>query len=396
VQYSHYKTDLDNGAFTDDADFTNTNTNKLAGTRLQYKSEKLTLVAHYMYGENERSYLDDSTDVPGFVKYGTNDFFGKSQFAELYGNISLAKGLTLLAGGDFRYASMNSRYFSLSSFGPYETRFADTALHQGSLYASLLYAYKGLNLEGGIRWNRHQRYGSNATYTINPSYAFNDHWRAFASAASGFKAPSIYQLYSAYGNIDLQAEKSVNYEAGLQQTHKKITNRIVYFNRDINNGIDFDNRSYQYFNISRQQVQGLELESRIQAGKGISLSLNYTYLIPVEEVQSRLTFKDTSYSYLLRRPKHQLQANAGWQVTPALLVSLNGRYVSERYDVGGYQQPDARLDAYFLLGAYVEYKLRNKTRFFADLQNITNREFTDIRGFNGIPFLAHAGFNIPL
>lgn len=395
-QYSQYKTDLDNGAFKDDKDHTNTNENKMAGTRIQFKKEKFTLVGNYMYAENERGYLDDSTDVPGFVKYSTNDFAGQSQFAELYGNFQLGKNFTLLAGGDFRHARMNSRYFSISSFGPYEDSFADTSLSMGSLYASLMYGYKGLRLEGGLRWNNHERYGNNATFTFNPSYAINEHYRVFASVASGFKAPSIYQLYSAYGNKDLEAEKSINYEAGIQQTNARMSNRIVYFFRDIENGIDFDNNNYQYFNISRQKVQGIELESNIRATQQLQITLNYTHLIPTEDVQSRITFKDTSYNYLLRRPRHQLQATVGYQFTPALYASINGRYVSERYDVAGYKVPDEKLDAYFLLGAYAEYKFKKIGKLFADFQNITNKEFFDVRGFNSIPFVVNGGVSISL
>jgi vitamin B12 transporter len=47
--------------------------------------------------------------------------------------------------------------------------------------------------------------------------------RIFGSIASGFKAPSLYQLYAGggIGNAALLAEKSVNYEIGLQHQHKK-------------------------------------------------------------------------------------------------------------------------------------------------------------------------------
>lgn len=396
IQYSHYKTDLDNGAFTDDKDYTNTNTNKLAGTRLQYKTGSLQVVGQYMYGENERNYRDDSTDVPGFVKYATNDFAGKSHFAELYANWQLAKGWNLLAGADFRQASMNSRYFSISSFGPYKDSFADTSLRQGSVYASLMYQHKNWNLEGGIRWNSHQRYGSNATFTFNPSYSINQQWRVFGSIASGFKAPSIYQLYSAFGNKDLDAEKSINYELGVQQGNAKWSNRLVYFYRDIQNGIDFDNINYSYFNISQQRVQGLELESKWQLAKALQFTLNYTYLLPDETVQSRITFKDTSYNYLLRRPRHQLHATLGWQITEKLFASVNAKYVSDRYDVGGYKKPDVKLDAYFLLGAYAEYRVGKWGKLYADFQNITNKQFFDINGFNSIPFMINAGFQVHL
>ena len=105
----------------------------------------------------------------------------------------------------------------------------DTSLNQKSFYTSLLINVlkNKLNVEIGGRTNKHSRYGSNSTYTVNPSFNINKNWRVFGSIASGFKAPSIFQVYDAFsGNIDLKSEKSTNYEMGVQQNHSTI-NRIL-------------------------------------------------------------------------------------------------------------------------------------------------------------------------
>ncbi len=70
------------------------------------------------------------------------------------------------------------------------------------------------------RLNVHSRYGSNHTFTFNPSYTINDNFRFFGSIATGFKAPTLYQLYSSYGNKDLKPEISKSYEIGFQQQHQ--------------------------------------------------------------------------------------------------------------------------------------------------------------------------------
>ena len=79
-----------------------------------------------------------------------------------------------------------------------------------------------------------------------------------------------------------------------------------------------------------------------------------------------------------------------------LFISINGKYVSERFDVGGFRKPDVALNGYFLLGAYAEYKLHSNWKLFADAQNITNTKFFDVRGFNSIPFLIHGGITFSL
>ena len=186
---------------------------------------------------------------------------------------------------------MHSRFFSISSYGPFTSSFKDTSQSQSSLYASLLYhAFaEKLNIESGGRLNVHSGYGSNQTFTFNPSYNISEHFRIFGSIATGFKVPTLYELYSDYGNPNLKPERSKTYEIGFQQRHEKITNRIVYFKREIKDGIDFDYLNFKYFNFTKQTVNGIELESNIKPVKNLTITANYTYLKPKEENQSRIT-----------------------------------------------------------------------------------------------------------
>ncbi|HEY8688098.1 MAG TPA: TonB-dependent receptor, partial [Chitinophagaceae bacterium] len=316
LQHSNYKNDLDASAFTDEKDYTVKNNNLMTGAGFHYQKNNINLTGNYQYSENKRNYFNDSLDVPAssFTKFSTDDYFSKSQFAELFSSIGLNKNFTLLQGADYRYSSMNSKYYSLSSYGPYTSLFNDTSHSQASLYASLLYhtLNEKLNVELGGRLNVHSRYGYNSTYTFNPSYSIDEHFRVFGSVATGFKAPTLYQLYSSSGNRNLNPEKSKTYEIGFQQQHEKITNRVVYFNRDIKNGIDFNNKTFKYFNIARQNVNGIEVESKITFVKKLTLAFNYTYLKPKEENQSRITFKDSVYKYLLRRPAHNFNISAAY------------------------------------------------------------------------------------
>lgn len=398
IQNSFYKTALDAGAFTDEKDYSVKNKSLITGGGFNYHKNNVSLTGNYQYSENKRNYFNDSIDVPSFTKFSTDNYYGKSQFVEVYSNIGISKNFSFLQGADYRFNSMNSKYFSLSSFGPYTSKFKDTSNSQASLYSSLF--YHGLNdklhVELGGRLNVHSRYGSNQTYTINPSYNFTEHFRIFGSVATGFKAPTLYQLYSAYGALELKPERSKTVEIGLQEQFEKVSARIVYFHRYIKDGIDFDNINYKYFNYISQTVKGIELETKVVPVENLTITANYTYLKPDEQSQSRLTFKDTTYNHLLRRPQHNLNVTAGFQFNNGPYISLMGKYVSSRYDVGGYKKQDILLKSYFLLGAYAEYNLKNKVKIFADAQNIANKKFFDVRGYNSIPFLLNAGLTFTL
>lgn len=396
LQYSRYNNDLDATAFTDDRDNAVKNKNLLAGGGFQYRRENIMVKGNYQYSDISRNYRDDSTDAPGFSKFSTDDYFGINQFVELYSSVLLTKGFTLLQGADYRHNSMRNRFYSLSDFGPFETTFNDTAHSQGSLYASLFYnaPNEKLNVELGGRLNVHSRYGSNYTYTFNPSYSFSQHYRIFGNIATGFKAPTLFQLFSSYGEQSLRPEESKTIEAGFQQTHSNWQTRVVFFHRKIKNGIDFDYINYKYYNFISQKVKGLEVEATWQPVTGFNISGNYTYLHPKETSQSRLNFNDTTYSYLLKRPAHNLNFTAGYQIKNGPFVSVSGKYVSSRYDVGGYQKADVLLDDYFLLNAYAEYKVKPYLKLFADAQNITGKKFFDVRGYNSLPFLLTGGVTI--
>ncbi|HLL42819.1 MAG TPA: TonB-dependent receptor [Segetibacter sp.] len=398
IQYSRYKTDLDAGLFTDEKDYTVNNKSLMTGAGFNYKKNKVSVTGNYQYSENRREYLNDSLDQPTFERFSTDTYYAKSQFAELYSSIELSKNISWLQGIDYRYNSMHSNYYSLSSYGPYETNFKDTSLSQSSLYASLFYhgMKEKLNIELGGRLNKHSRYGSNQTFTFNPSYNFNEHLRVFGSVASGFKAPSLYQLYSDYGKQDLKPERSKTYEVGIQHLSQKINSRVLYFHRDIKDGIDFDNVNFKYFNYIKQTVNGAEFETKVEPLKNLTVTGNYTYLKPNEQSQSRVTFKDTTYHHLLRRPKHSFNLTVGYQFDNGLYISAAGKYVGNRYDAGGYEANDVLLDHYFLLNAYAEYKIKNYLKFFADAQNLTNEKFFDVRGYNSIPFLLNVGLTFNL
>lgn len=389
LMHSQYKAGIDAGVFSDDRDYTINNKSLIAGTGLHYKKGSLSITGNYQYSELRRNYHNDSTHKTS-TWFEDNTYNGKSQFVELYASTSIAKGITLLAGADYRYNSYNQQYFSVSAFGPYASQFKDTSLSQTALYASFIYSSpdKKFNLEIGGRYNDHSRYGSNSTYTFNPSYRFNEQFRVFGSISSGFKAPSLYQLSL---NSKLDAEKAVNYEAGISFQEKKVNTRLVYFNRKINNGIDYNYITFNYFNYVKQVVNGLEWELAAKLGKA-GISANYTLLFSEEVTQNRTTTKDTvTYEYLLRRPKHQLNLGANIDVCKGLNVAVTAKYVSSRYDIGGYRRADISLPSYFIMGASADYVLNQNVRFFADAQNITGKKFFDARGFNAIPFLFNTG-----
>ncbi|MBS1626483.1 MAG: TonB-dependent receptor [Bacteroidetes bacterium] len=392
TMFSQYKADIDAGPFADKTFYFINNRSSNSGAGFTFKNDAVSVTGNYQYTKSKRVYDDNYS--AGNSLFSLNDYNAISQFAELYTHINLGSGFNLLSGADYRYGSYNNYYNSVSISGLYSSTFRDTSVSQTSMYASLYFANanKKFNVELGGRLNTHSRYGSNYTYTFNPSYNINEQWRVFGSIASGFKAPSLYQLSI---NSLLLPEKSVNYEAGIQLKNKNISTRIVFFNRAIDNGIDYNYITFKYFNYIKQIVNGIEYEVSYKPFNKVNIIANYTFIAANETTQNRITNHDTvTYNYLLRRPKNSVNITIAVEPIKQLYISVNGKFVSSRYDVGGYGVADVLLNDYFIVGANAEYTFNNSFKVFVDAQNITNKKFFDVRGYNSIPFLFNAGITV--
>ena len=392
-QYSNYTTDIDAAAFTPAVDYTSANKSLLAGAGLTYKLPATTITANYLYSTTDRHLLEDSVYSQ---PYYTDNYFGKSQFLEVFASTKLGFGLILLNGADYRFSSMNEN----GSYGGYPSSFKDTSVSQTSMYSSLLYSGpSGLSVELGGRLNTDSRYGSNYTYTFNPAWLIDRNWKLYGSIASAFKAPTLYQLYSAYGDPNLLPEKSSSYEGGIQFDNTVFNTRATYFHRDTKNGIDYNYFTNLYYNYDEEKGYGVEWEGTLKFARVWSLTANYTWLKMQERTQSHVSYEDTTYDYALRVPTHTVNLTLGVRPVSGFFVSLSGHYESKRYDIGGYDVnfnplPDVTLDPFLILNGYAEYRVLRCLKLFAEGRNILNRKFYTIYGYNSIPAMFTAGATV--
>ena len=393
TRQTSYNADIDYSAFKDDKDEKFNNATKLTGLILKYKKEKSIFQFQYQLSTQDRQYKNDSTDRT-YTIFEDNQYKGKSQFADAFYSTPLSKNIQWIIGGDFRYGSYNQTYASISGYGPYNDIFKDTFQYQTALYSSLLIndASNKWLLELGGRMNEHNRYGANQTFTISPSYKLNSQIRFMASASTGYKAPSLYQL--SY-NEALKPEQSFNTEIGIEYKTNTVFARGVYYDRTIDNGIDYNYIDYNFFNYIRQKVNGLELEFNWKANEKNNISLNYTLMNGQETNQNRVTTTDTiTYNYLLKRPKNTAGIQWSFEPSSKLNLSIAARYISKRYDVGGYGAEDVSLKSYTLLNAHIQYKFSKHILLYADAQNIGNVAFQEINGYNAMGRMLMLGLRL--
>ncbi len=400
-KYNINKADIDAGAFKDDKDYTYKNQNTQAGISLDHLLAKGFVRLQYNYNLVKRHFTDDSISVGGFSKYQDGRYNGSSHFAEFYTKVQLNTKLELLAGIDYRLQSTNQKYVYKPDYGfSVPALSSDSAkANQFSGYASFIYKdLRGFTAELGGRWNNHNVYGNNFTYSFNPSYLINKKYKLFANISSGYRVPSLYQLYSEYGNKNLMPESSNSYEGGIQYLTDKVNARIVYFKRDIKNVFAFYTDpvtfSSKYINADKQKDHGIEAEASVKICEQISLSANYAFVDGKIYTKDFLG-KDTVYHNLSKRPKNIFNFTVNYHPSDVINVSAHFKTVSNFYEEQYFAAP-YHLKGYYTLDLYGEYRFNKKIKVFADLQNVTDQKYFDVTGFNTKRINLNAGINISL
>lgn len=397
--YNNYKADIDAGAFTDDKDYSIHNTNFQAGMEMKYNFKQNSLRFHYGFNKVERTYLDDSTDAPSFAIYQEGMYKGYSHFAELYGNFFLHKNVNLVTGIDYRNNYTDQHYFSISALGLYATGLGDSArTSQESVYASLIVkSLSKLTWEAGGRLNHHSIYGYNGTFSFNPSFDIDSNWKIFANIASAYHVPTLYQLYSEYGNKDLLPEQAQSAEVGTHYQTKKTNATFIGFTRKIINNIVFftDPVTYagKYINAGAQFAKGIEVSVSQEICKTVSLNANYTFIDGKIETSSDFTGKDTTYFNLYRRPQHTLNVNVHVLPAQKLLLTAGVKWASHSFEPM-YMAAPIEIPGYLTLHADMDYTINDKFACFLNLNNITNHHYEEIRGFATKEFNFMAGIRV--
>jgi len=374
-RFTQFEGDYDGGSFLDAPnDYTASLVN--AGLTGHYKYNRGTLHFNYGYDFTKRDY-----------KSQFGDFFTKGKFhhAETYTDYRVNNNIQLVGGLNYQSYGIDELDTTNSIVSVYTTVFLKNT--------------KGLSLETGGRFNHHNQYGDNFTYSFNPSYLIHDNLKLFVNITSGFRAPSINELFGPFGaNPNLKPEKSNTQEAGVQteMLGKKFQFIATGFNRTINDVIIYGLNGYE--NRDKQHDFGAEVEVGYAPNDKISIRANYAYTDG--KITQKVSTKDTTYYNLIRRPKHNIHLFGSYQATQNLFVSSSVQVTGKRIDNNFLTFPatQVELKAYALWNVYAEYGfLDKKLNLFIDAKNLTDKkDYYEVYGYSVQGFNMNVGFRFQL
>ncbi|MDP2159639.1 MAG: TonB-dependent receptor, partial [Flavobacterium sp.] len=223
----------------------------------------------------------------------------------------------------------------------------------------------------------------------------------FVNVSSAFKTPSLFQLYSDFGNLDLKPEVSQSYEAGFQSIalKDKLKFGFTAFARDIKDVIEFAlvdpaNFTFQYINVDEQNDYGFEVELEAVPVKNLTAKAFYNY------VDGKVNKSGNKSYNLFKRPRHNFLFNLGYQATNKLYVGSNFKNVGKREDLffnnNTFNTERVKLDSYFTIDFYAEFKAAKQIKLFIDLKNITDENFVEVVGFTPRGFNFMSGISLQL
>lgn len=382
-RYSFYDGGFDADAFTDGKNVINSMLNN-AGGIATYSLPHGTITANYGYSYSKRKIID---------QWGTTFYRGQFNSGELYLVHDLIDKVKFLAGVNYQ-----------------TYRLLDTTLDKKNPQTNIVSPYlslfvqdlQGLSLEVGGRYNHHSEFGERFTYNVSASYLIAGNYKIFANVSSGFRAPTVNDLFGPINfgsNPDLKPETSTNFEAGAQVSalDKKLQVTATGFYRDIKNLITYVGT--RLINIDKQKDKGVELEASVKPNEKWTVKASYMFV--TGNLNQSRNGKDTSFYNLVRRPKHTITGTVGYQATKQLYISLSAQSLGKRtdlyFDPFTYASSQVKLKAYTLLNAYAEYKLiGDKLRLFIDAKNLTDTDYTEVYGYNTPGINVNGGFRINL
>ena len=377
-----------------DGGFDNTGTNDVFQNHSKSEQFRVGFLPKYKYENGEfilnsslnkilRSYdeLDSYSNTVGFSKYES-----RSVNVDAYNKYEFSKTLFLVAGAQYQFHDMNS----VTPYGGVAKESAK--FNMIDPYLTGVYTSEfGLNVNAGARLNIHSEYGNQLVYNLNPSFDFKAFpLKVLASYSTAFVTPSLYQLYSPYGNTALTPEKNTTVEAGFETNflNKKVRFSAVGFYREQTDFIGFSS-AFKYINIEgTNKAKGVETEITLAVNDKLKWISNYTFT-QVDKALDRLI------------PKHKVNSSLDYQICPRTTFNVNYQYVDGRndafFDGNTYGTQNVVLGSYQLVNASLNYKLiKNRLNIFGSATNILNEEFVENVGYNTLVRNFKLGLNINL
>lgn len=285
--------------------------------------------------------------------------------------LQLSEGKQLLAGLERLEQRVSSN-----------TAFTRTKRTVDSLFAGYTGNYGVHQVQANLRQDRYSDFGTADTGLLGYGYVINDAWRATASYATAFKAPTLNDLFYPFtdygfgftyqGNPNLKPERSRNMEVGAHYASAGQRVDLVYFDnrvRDLiaNNG----QMASTMINLGEARSDGVEI--------------GYVGGFGNTTVQAALTAQDPrdtqTGQVLVRRAKTYANLRIG-HVLGAWQAQAEWQHSGTRvdYDINTFSRTN--LASYDVINLAARYAFDKRMTMSIRVDNLFDRDYMLAHGYN--------------
>ncbi|GAA4218097.1 TonB-dependent receptor [Sphingomonas endophytica] len=329
---------------------------------------------------------------------------GRNHRLEYQGTLAVTKGVDAVFGVEnevSRFSTASSDFVPPYALGTPARGRAELTSFYGQLNVS---PFDGLTINGGVRHDDHSRFGAQTLFAGGANWLLPTGTVLRASYSEGFKAPTLYQLFSEYGNQALNPERAKGWEAGAEQRfmdgrfalggtyfERRSRDQIVYTGCNPGTadplcfvpGSTTEQRFGYYQNVARAFARGVEAVARAQVGEHLSLDGNYSWVLSEDRSPGR-----TFGNWLPRRPRDTANVSATYTFAEAGSLGVAARFAGKSFDNASNA---TRLDGYTLVDLRGELPLSGTVRLFARVENLFDERYETIARYGTLGRSVYAG-----
>lgn len=316
---------------------------------------------------------------PSLLPNTTYIAHGALEALEYQGNLAINELLSLVFGAGIETSKYSNRAPAPWYPGPPSER--QSATNKSAFVEAQFEAIANLNATIGIRSDNHEAFGGHESLRATLAYRPNGGNTIIrASYGDGFKAPTLFQLYSDYGNVALKPEQAVAYDFGISQKFGRDWQfGFSYFIRETKDQIGFfscwpattplcNTRPFGYYaNIARTETNGVEVEFN---GKifGVNLNGGLTQL----SAKNIAAGDANEGKQLARRPKLRSFLNVSYDWSEDFNTELSWTHSGIAFDDAANL---TAMKAYDLLNFRASWQISPKFEIYGKIENLSDANY---------------------
>lgn len=344
---------------------------------------------------NVRKYSFDTSAAS--IYYSRSFYDGRRYKLDWQNDFQLNELNLLSLGAEFEIEKASSEYYAYTFLSPpdYSSIFPQKSANTIGVFLQdqINYAERFFSTIG-IRLDNNNKFGAQFTYRFSPAYMiWESGTKIKATIGNGFKAPSLYYLYDpAFGNENLNPEKSLGWEFGIEQFLFKqgISFGATYFYNKFTDMFGFDYLTFKTININKALTKGVELFLQAKPVDGLNVKINYTFT-DARDISSNSPDYNKK---LLRRPDNKSGLFLSYSFIPKANINAVIIWVGTREDIDFSTYQRIELKGYLLINLSAHYDVFDFLRLNARAENLLNTDYEEVFGYGTAGLSFYGGINL--